>query len=328
MESFEKINYLLRPNKSVERKMVSEMLLGLSAISDLTTYQYIGFGSIYFADFSLFHKQLGISNMISIESNIDAQTRCEFNKPFKCIELKMGSSTTVLPNLDIERKNSIIWLDYDGIISDDVFSDISTVMTKLKTDSFFMLSINADRKALNKPLDDGVVDPETFLTGLLGVDRYPRKYLGKKITSKLYLDILYECIINQINLIIQRRNGMERTKVSFHQTIHFVYQDGIRMLTIGGFLFEAEKEQAKLEKMQTCELPFYRHSNDSFVIQCPMLSLKEIQELNSHLPCKPMDERTGTFEDAFLNNFHIDRKDINCYASLYRYFPNFAETLI
>ena len=67
MPSYEKINYLLRPNKSVERKMVCEMLAGISSVKDLSAYQYIGFGSTYFADFSLFHRSFGITKMISIE---------------------------------------------------------------------------------------------------------------------------------------------------------------------------------------------------------------------------------------------------------------------
>ena len=54
------MNYLFRPAKNIERKMLCEALSRLSIISDVKHYQYVGFSSVYFADFSLFHKQLGI----------------------------------------------------------------------------------------------------------------------------------------------------------------------------------------------------------------------------------------------------------------------------
>ena len=330
MPSYEKINYLLRPNKSVERKMVCEMLSSISTIEDMTSYQYIGFGSTYFADFSLFHRNLGISRMISIEKEERAQDRCEFNKPFACIELKIGNSSNILPNLNINTRNSIIWLDYDGIISEVVFSDINTIFGMMKPDSFFMLSINAELKMLQKDSEEDEEDdddPKQILITKIGGQRFPNQYLDKKLTNKLYLEILYQCIIQEIYTAIQKRNGMEGNKVKFHQSIHFEYRDGARMLTIGGFLFQENEEECLLNKMGIQHLSFYRNSSKAYSIKCPILSLREIQALNSHLPCKAMD-KNGFFEDEELNNFPVTNRDINQYALLYRYFPNFAETLL
>ena len=43
-------------------------------------------------------------------------------------------------------------------------------------------------------------------------------------------------------------------------------------------------------------------------------------------------KKKRTYNDAFsngeLNKFPIDNRDINQYALLYRYFPNYAETLL
>jgi len=325
MASFEKINYLLRPNKSVERKMVCEMLSGISAINDLSSYQYIGFGSTYFADFSLFHRSFGIKKMISIEGNGQARERCEFNKPFGCIELKMGYSSTVLPNLDLSNKDSIVWLDYDGLISDIVFSDINTVVTQMRPDSFFMLSINAEISALEN--HEGF-NKTQYLKNLIGEERFPNEYADKTINKKQYLEILHTCIIQHIFAAVQRRNGMEDTKVEFRQTVHFEYKDGARMLTIGGFMFDADKADEHLEAMKLAQLPFYRAGEETYSIQCPVLSIKEIQALNTYLPCEPMDKDSKRFEDDNLNSFPVNNNDIDSYASLYRYFPNFAETVL
>lgn len=328
MSSYEKINYLLRPNKSVERKMVCEMLSTISMVQDITSYQYIGFGSTFFADFSLFHRSLGIPRMISIEGEERAQDRCEFNKPFSCIELKIGESTTVLPNLNINTRNSVIWLDYDGIISENVFSDINTVVGMMRPDSFFMLSINAELKMLQKDSEgEEKDDSKKILISQIGEQRFPNQYLDQKLTSQSYLKILYQCIIEEIHTVIQKRNGMEEKKVRFHQSVHFEYRDGARMLTIGGFLFQEDEEENHLNKMGIQHLSFYRNDSLAYTIKCPILSVREIQALNAHLPCTAMD-KYGVFEDKELNNFPIDNREINQYAMIYRYFPNFAETLL
>ena len=133
--------------------------------------------------------------------------------------------------------------------------------------------------------------------------------------------------MQEIQTVIQKRNGMEENKVKFHQSIHFEYRDGARMLTIGGFLFREDEEESRLNKMGIQHLSFYRNSSTAYSIKCPILSLREIQELNSHLPCKAMNEK-GVFEDEELNKFPIDNREINQYALLYRYFPNYAETLL
>ena len=325
MPSYERINYMLRPNKSVERKMVCEMLSRISAVRNVSMYQYIGFGSTYFADFSLFHRNLGITQMISIEGEGRAKNRCEFNKPFACIELRMGESSDILPNLDFNTKDSIVWLDYDGIISDTVFSDINTVVTAIRPDSFFMLSLNAEFILLKQEAES---DIKQYLIDMIGEERFPNQFLDNEITSKIYLNILYHCIIEEIRTVVQKRNGMEDYELTFHQVVYFVYKDGARMMTIGGFLFKKDEENERMDKMAIHQLPYYRNSMEPFNIKCPVLSLKEIQALNSFLPREIIMDKKGEIKDEDLNNFPVENKDIKQYSFLYRYYPNFAETLL
>src|SRR5688572_20955159 len=95
--SYERINYGLRPAKSIERKMLCEAFRRLSEFGSVESYVYIGFGSTYFSDFNLFHKQLGIRNMISLEKDKNNKARFEFNRPFKCITIEYGHSNEILP---------------------------------------------------------------------------------------------------------------------------------------------------------------------------------------------------------------------------------------
>jgi len=263
--------------------------------------------------------------MISIEGEGRAKNRCEFNKPFACIDLRMGESSDILPNLDFNTKDSIVWLDYDGIISDTVFSDINTVVTAIRPDSFFMLSLNAEFILLKQEAES---DIKQYLIDMIGEERFPNQFLDNEITSKIYLNILYHCIIEEIRTVVQKRNGMEDYELTFHQVVYFVYKDGARMMTIGGFLFKKDEENERMDKMAIHQLPYYRNSMEPFNIKCPVLSLKEIQALNSFLPREIIIDKKGEIKDEDLNNFPVENKDIKLYSFLYRYYPNFAETLL
>ena len=82
--SFTRFNYLVRPSKQVERKLFIEafhrLAVGGFAWSD---YIYVGLGSVYFADFILFHKYLYINRMICVEAE-SIPKRMRFNRPFDC----------------------------------------------------------------------------------------------------------------------------------------------------------------------------------------------------------------------------------------------------
>ena len=109
---YERIDYNLRPAKSIERKMLCEAFRRLLSFSDLTEYRYVGFGSTFFSDFSLIHKSLGLTDLISIEKEEKDKRRFRFNRPYKCIKLCFGNANDVLPNLSWAKK-IILWLDYD-----------------------------------------------------------------------------------------------------------------------------------------------------------------------------------------------------------------------
>ena len=67
--SFKNINYMFRPKKQIERKIFIELFQKIQHALDtnISEYQYIGLGSIYYYDFILFHKYLKIRDMISLD---------------------------------------------------------------------------------------------------------------------------------------------------------------------------------------------------------------------------------------------------------------------
>jgi hypothetical protein len=124
--SYESINYALRPAKNIERRMLCEAFRRLIEFGRLESYRYVGFGSTYFSDFSLFHKSLRIMNNVSIERDIGNKERFEFNRPYKCINLEFGHSNAILPSLTWDMR-TIAWLDYDYNLDQGVLTDVKFV---------------------------------------------------------------------------------------------------------------------------------------------------------------------------------------------------------
>lgn len=142
-DSGQKINYSLRPQKCVERKIMCELLSTCETAVPIHKYRYIGFGSFYFSDFVLFHNQLNIDQMISIEKSSN-KMRYEFNKPYGCIEMYYGNADVVLSseiNFSDDIKD-IIWLDFDDAFQKSMLSDLMTAVRKISSGSFLFTSFN------------------------------------------------------------------------------------------------------------------------------------------------------------------------------------------
>lgn len=141
--SDQKINYQVRPAKSVERKMLCDLVREIQLVGGNGELRYIGLGAKYFTDFLLLHNEFGISDMISIEAEKERQVRYEFNKPLKCIQMLYGTTNEILPQLDgFNEKMNLIWLDYDDVFCDTMLSDIETICRSIEIGSMFFISCN------------------------------------------------------------------------------------------------------------------------------------------------------------------------------------------
>lgn len=321
MASFEKINYNIRPNKCIERKMICEVLSKLSLIDELNSYRYIGFGSTFFTDFSLFHKQLGISDLISIEIAEEKKDRFEFNKPFSCIQIKYGEASTILPNLELDKKKNIIWLDYDGIIEGYMFSDIDTIIANAMEGSVFMLSLNVE------PFRGDQEQKLKNLIDKIGKQRIPIEYQSINLNAKNYIKVIYQMIDMQIKKSLSERNGNNEEKIEYKQIFNYLYKDGATMLTVGGIIHNAEQKK-NINKMKLHKFNHIRLDENQYKIQCPNLTYKEIQLLNNLLPCDIETDDLGTITNEKLKGIPLSSADIKDYSEIYRYYPNYAETNI
>lgn len=321
------VNYSVRPAKNMERKMIRDLFSRLQPFGELSDYFYVGFGAKYFVDFSLFHKQLHIRNMLSIEKDRANIERYEFNKPFSCIDMKHGQSNDILPGISYDRK-ILCWLDYDGLLKNSVLSDIATLLESVKSGSVFAISYNtqpyrmpelanrygkdiSDKKLVLKELGCSI------RSEMLPSD-VPESGLAKQT---VFSKILRKVVFNQIDKTLTNRNAglAEREKWKFSQIMYFNYQDGACMSTIGGVVYQ-EFDSEKFESCSFGSLDCYRSNDDAYSINVPNLTMREISRLQESMPLVNEYIDRGKLPDTIF-----PEQDILDFAKVYKYFPNFFE---
>lgn len=310
-ESYLRVQYDLRPAKQVERRMIIDalQLLALGGF-EIRDYQYTGMGSIYFVDFVLFHKLLGIHRMLCVEHAKQITKRTHFNKPFDCVQVQMNRIGDVIPTLSKDLKH-LLWLDYDSILSRSHLEDIALAATYLSTGSIFLITVDVEPPGndLDEPKEwrdyfldeaDGYLDPS------INVRQFARSNLPR------------------INMgIIERvlRTGLVgREPVKFLPLFNFLYADGHQMLTLGGMI-GTDVERRKLRGSELPNVPYIRLDMKTapYEIRIPRLTRKERLFLDAAMPSASKWKPKA---------FELSADDILAYREIYRFLPAYAELLL
>ena len=309
--SSRQVNWSIRPAKNIERKMIAEACARLRAFNALREYRYVGMGSMFFSDFRLFHRQLGIGEMISIERATDGHERFEFNKPFQCIEMKWGESSNVLASLDWEDTPTIIWMDYTGGLTRSVLEDVACVVSNASAGSVMAFTVNADPQWLGSKPTERKSKLEEQLKDKVSWDMDPLDF-----TTRRFHQIGQRIITNEIERVLTDRNGRrQRFKYRYDQLFYFTYRDGAPMVTVGGLLYLSGQGHV-VDQAGFSELEFVRRDDEAFDIDVPIITLREQRALDAQLP-------DGSPECPGLEPEAAER-----YGKLYRYFPSFTEAEI
>ena len=310
--SFEKIDYRLRPAKNVQRKMLCETFSRFSPIQQLSKYCYIGFGSIGFVDFSLFHQRLGIDKMMSIEKHTDSMERFELNRPYSCIRILWGKSNRVLPTLTWKSR-TIIWLDYDQPLDAGILEDVQLVVSKLKSGSAIVVTVDVEP---SRPSSDLGSTRLKELEGRIEKRRVPIGTKGSHLSGWGLAGVSRDVLTNEIEETLRDRNGplSGKAKVHYQQMFNFQYADGPRMLTVGGILLN-NNDQGRLPEGHFDDLDFVSNDRTEYRIETPLLTMRELSLLQECLPQKTKDKDYPP----------VPKADIEKFARIYRYYPNFLE---
>ena len=313
MRSFEAINYSLRPNKNVERKLIARILnaIGKNARFDWRDYRYLGLGSMWFVDFILMHKSIGINKLVTIEKEHSRAKRVSFNAPYSCVEVKIGMSTSVLRQLSWENR-TIAWLDYDDVLRSYMFDDLNEIIVKSTTGNIVMISVNAEAAQLNVTENDAIVDPMTVLKGLVNATYIPTD-ADQRLSKNQFPALPGETMFNFMkSSVLNTATGLD-----FFPLFNFAYSDGSRMVTYGGMIVDANDE--KILKGLSLRSSFeFVAQHGQFEIQVPQLTFKEKLELDKRMPCavapKPEDLP-----------FELKPSEIEAYRKFYQDYPMYGE---
>lgn len=313
--SFEKINYALRPNKNIERKLIVDILRRLRPTFPFDEYRYIGMGSLWFVDFRLIHQALRIRDMISIES--EAPDRAEFNRPFHCVRVEDGDTSTVLARLDLREKRAIIWLDHDSDLRGPAIRDAAYVAERVPSGSIVAVTVNAHHGQLKNRKDMTELEALHDDVGDLMPSPIEKDALNRKGFPGTVARVLHASFVHAL-----ARSGREER---FHPLINFTYQDGAPMVTVGGMI-ASPSEVAALEAADLGTLDYVLAAGDEpYQIEVPLLTFKEKAALDR---CLPRDG--GLTEDLLRTeySFSLRDSDVEGYSRFYLHYPVFGEFLI
>ena len=322
MASADNVNYAIRPNKTVERKLVFETLVLLDPVYNFAGYRYIGLGALWFVDFVLAHKYLSIEDMISIEKNESLGSRAKFNKPYACVRVELGESDSVLPNLQLEEKQLLVWLDYDTSIDGPVFEDLTTLCQRALTGSLLIVTINAHKNSLSNKNADGYEfkdDQERlryFAGDLISQPLPPGVMQTPKYPGYLAF-LLFEHMQRQL-----RKAGRE--KDSIVPIFNIKYSDNAPMVTVGAAIADEQYVEKTTTVLKANSVIEQMDKNKQLSIGVPPLTLKEKASLDQLMPCNP----APTESDVSELGFRLKPSQIEAYHRFYRYYPMFGEVTI
>ncbi|MEX0598033.1 MAG: O-methyltransferase, partial [Candidatus Paceibacterota bacterium] len=261
------INYYLRPNKQVERKIILDILQKCRRVVNMRKYCYLGMGSIYYYDFILMHKIFGIEKLISIDSKA-TKKRFLFNKPFNFIKFYNELSSKYLPKHDWDNLKSIIWLDYESKYkaTNPVNVDLKIIGKNCQEKDFVFITVNAgaykDVNSRRKFIEENKI----FI---------PKGLQKLTYTSPKNFTLLIQNIM--LNILA---DSSQYRKTKFHKIFSFSYQDGEPMYTLGGIFTKDKSLTKKLNKVHHL---ISTDKNNIYNIKIPNITYKEKHYLDENV---------------------------------------------
>jgi len=314
-KSYEKVHYEFRPAKQVERRMLLHAFQELKGVGfPIASYEYTGLGSIYFVDFALFHRYLGLTRMTSVEREVDIRRRVKFNCPYKIINVVYDDITAQIARLSA-RQRHILWLDFDNILTEELLNAVQLAAMQLSAQS--MLLVTIDVEPPGKP-EEGLIhwNPAAWMRHY---QREAGAYFWRGISRRDFArEALPATNARLLKAVISA--GLQERDVEFIDMFSFLYADGHRMLSVGGMI-GSEEDRQQVRLLNRNELFFVRDdiTQEPFLIRVPLVTRKERHYLDQNMPC-----RSNWSPPAF----DMKQSDIEDYRTIYRYYPAYAEMLL
>ena len=317
MASFDVVNYSLRPAKSIQQQLVFEGMRMLGQVVDPypADLVFVGLSSIWFTDFVLAHKSLGIVDMVSIEANEIACARARFNRPFRTVRVEEGRSSEVLDRLfedgTINERPWLVWLDYDGGMDEEVLGDVQSIVERAPARSVLLVTFNGDGRNYGPVRKGGEEIRRETLSDLFG-ETFPDTVDDEELTNKGTGKLLGKLTLDKM---VEYARAAGRSG-GFEPAFQLRYADGAPMVTVGGVLPTKADRKAVEGTVKDASWPCMLDE----VIEAPPLTTLEALTLQAHHPrAEPLTRRE-------VQGLGFDLKDeqLRTFARYYRQYPTFA----
>lgn len=313
MASYDTINYSLRPSKIIQRQLVFSAVRHLQAHLDMDHLVYVGFGSIWFSDFSLAHKALNIQDMISIEAHEVGYKRARFNSPYATVQVRHGLSNVVLPELysDVAlcARPWFVWLDYDYDLNESVRDDVRSVIENAPANSIFVITFNGLETKYG-----AAADRAERLRQLLG------SVVPDSLTKADCKDEAMQQTLATLTLDYMASVAAELARPGgFVRAFRVVYRDNAPMVTVGGILPAKGAAAVARNEISNPAWP----ALVSAPVRAPHLTAREAAALQARLP----SQTALTRADVQALGFDLEEDQLAAFQRYYREYPSFAQIL-
>lgn len=339
--SFERFDYLLRTNKHIERKLVFDVLLAAARRIGMPEHWYLGFGSMWFGDFRLAHRLLGIDKLVSIEFP-DYADRAKFNKPFSNITVEPGDSSSVLQKLGDEAwsRPLIAWLDYDGYLNNDVVADVNLLLSRCARNSVIGITVNGARGTYRVRRPNGILARHETAVGVvenfLGAGSINTKYEPQQNQAGAYVDVgeaaFPEFLCDAISTymthqVLTSARQVDGQQLSYLPLFKLHHRDGADMVTVGGVVTTAADLASWQECLKGQPLLVDAAGDAAYrLLNLIPVTVKEKILLDECLPGS--DDEAQFLAATKAKGLALEDAEVIKYRQFYRHFPVFVETTI
>ena len=313
MASFDSVNYSLRPSKSIQRQIVFDGVRSVQSHLDLDGLVYIGFGSIWFTDFVMAHKQLGVEDMVSMESNDIGFLRADFNSPYATVRVLHGYASKLLPVLYgdevVGGRPWMIWLDYDREFNETLRDDVRSVIENAPENSLLLITFNG-RETKYDHANDRPDRLRELFAGVVPDDLSKHDCKDNRMQetlANLAIDFMKSIAAN-----LRRPGG-------FVPAFRAIYKDTAPMVTVGGLMPTRGAARIASTIVSNADWP----CRPAKPIVAPHLTIREAALLQSQLPrAKPLSR------DLVKSlGFDLEIEQIEAFEEYYRQYPAFAQII-
>jgi hypothetical protein len=308
------VAYDLRPSKQTERILIADILkLVSNAGVPIQTYPYVGLGGSVFYDFQILFRYLGIRRMTSLEHSSQMLERCEFNKPYRFIDIFPGTTSDYITASGFPEP-TLVWFDYDWRLSSTITSDIEALGSTLPVGSIFFITLCSEPP---KIFQEQKLDAEGRVAWL--EDELQSAAASPKVadvSNSKFRFYVERVVKNAVSYAFATRQPGKLV-----QLVSAFYKDSVSMYTFGAALVE-DYQASSIEMKIQSHLPFL--GTGSYEI--PDFNISERERRLFDKACTGKRRRRAM--PSSLSRLGFSEADVQAYSHLIRFLPHYTETLI